>query len=442
MSDKKSTANVPKFLQANQESGSMLFPDEPRGMFNETALDKLLVWATEAGASDITIQTDEQVFIETGSGMHRITRKVWSNDEVLNGLAHMFGNQSIKGRMQDIRDADFAYDLAPSRDYRFRFRVNAVGIVVRGKPGVQITLRTIPSLPPKMSDLGLEPDIVNNICPRQGIILVTGATGSGKSTLLASIIRDLCEDPNGNRKIITFESPIEFVYDEIVKPTTSIAQSEIGRNLESFVAATRNALRRKPVIILLGEARDAETIGEAILTAMTGHLIFTTVHTNGFPDTIRRMVSVFPEGERNARAVDLISALKMVVSQTLVPGKKGGRVALREFLVMTPEIVETLLESDLDKLSLTCRKVLSDHGQSFLQAAQRAYAQEKITKEVLARFEHTDRAEQKDAEDLAKDHRHPIGATENERAPAGSVNLDDPQQSSGSADTRLDDLNF
>lgn len=431
-------SNVPHFLRKNQEEELILFPDEPRQAFQAKDLDRLLIWASEVGASDITIQSDEQVFLETGSGMHRATRRVWSNDEVLDGLAHMFGNASIKSRMSDARDSDFAYDLRPERNRRFRFRVNATGILTNGKPGVQITMRTIPSLPPKMSELGLEDDIIANIAPRQGMILLTGATGSGKTTLLAAAVREMLEDPKGNRKIITGESPIEFVFDEVVRPTTSIAQSEIGRNLESFTAFIRGALRRKPSIILLGEARDAETIGEAIVASQTGHLVLTTAHTNGFAETIRRMVSVFGENERNARAVDLISALRMTVSQTLVPGKHGGRVAIREYVVMNEEIVETLLDSDLDRLSLTSKRVLDQHGQSFLKAAQRAYEEDRITAEVLKRFQYGERASKRDVVTAGKALEAPNTLAHHG---VGVVGAEDPLSPSvGVADSRLNDL--
>lgn len=435
--------NLPHFLRSqNQSEAVLLFPREPSSAFQEKDLDDLLIWSTEVGASDITIQTEEQVFIETGSGMHRVTRRVWSNEEVLHALSHMYGSSSITSRMSDEKDADFAYDLRPSRDHRFRFRVNAVGIVTHGKPGVQITLRTIPSVPPRMEDLGLEEAITSNIAPREGMIVVTGSTGSGKSTLLASIIRHLCEEPKGNRKIITYESPIEFVYDEVSRPTTSVAQSEIGRNLASFTAGTRNALRRKPTIILVGEARDAETVGEAIVASQTGHLLFTTAHTNGFAETIRRLASVFGENERNSRIVDMIAALRMVVSQTLVPNKHGGKVALREFLVMTPEIVERLLESDLDRLSLTCRRVLDEHGQTFLKSAQRAYDEGKITRETLQRFEYAKRGNERDEAALIKATAAPHTLAAAGLAPRPVVGTVDvpPPGGQGAADTRLSDL--
>lgn len=428
-------------FEKSAHTGPLLYPREPQGEFQPQDLDGLLVWATEAGASDITIQTSEQVFLETSSGMHRVTRRMWSNDEVLNALAHMFGNASIKGRMSDDKDADFAYDLRPARGQRYRFRVNAVGIVTQGKAGVQITLRTIPSLPKSMQELGLEPTIQGNISPRQGMILVCGATGSGKSTLLASIIRHFCEEENGNRKIITFESPIEFVYDEIQCPTTSIAQTEIGRNLPSFTAGTRNALRRKPTIILLGEARDKETISEAIVASMTGHLLFSTMHTNDVPSTLRRATSVFGENERNAQAVDLIDALRMIICQTLVPGKNGGRVALREFLVMDEEIRNILLESNLDHLSLTMRKIVEERGQTFLKSAEAAFERGDIDQNVFNRFRRSAVGKARDADAMSKKLETPtpsIGEAEGvSDRPVGVVNLDAPQ---GDHDERLDQL--
>ena len=246
--------------------------------------------------------------------------------------------------------------------------------------------------------MNLEKEIFDNLYHKQGMIVVTGGTGSGKSTLLSSIIRYIAENPESNKKILTYESPVEFVYDEVDSPTTLVSQSEIGKDLKDFAAGTRNALRRKPDIILIGEARDAETIGEAVTASMTGHLLYTTVHSNGFADTIRRMVNVFPEGERNSKAVDIISSLKMVISQRLVPSLDGKRVALREYVVFNENIVDELLE-DLDNLTYSCRKVLKKYGRSFLQDAQKKYDEGKISYELLQEFVRSEKGQNKDAEE-------------------------------------------
>ena len=142
--------------------------------------------------------------------------------------------------------------------------------------------------------MNLPQTILDAIEPEQGVVYITGATGSGKSTLLASIIRDIAENAESHRKILTYESPIEFVYDTVEKTSSIVSQSEIPRHLPSFAAGVRNALRRKPRLILVGEARDPETISAVMEAAMTGHPVYTTLHSNGVAETMRRLVTTFP----------------------------------------------------------------------------------------------------------------------------------------------------
>ena len=395
-----SIEHTPDFLKSVLVEGDLKYPDEP-SRFHRKDVERFFVWASEQNASDITIQTGAQIFLEIYGQMKRVTKHHLDHAEVMEIVVAMYGTESAKGILSGNKDLDFPYQVRPDRERKFRFRVNAVGITADGSDGVQITARPIPGTPPKLSTLGIEPEILANMCPKQGMVVVTGGTGSGKSTLLASIIRDLLEDPNGHRKIITFEAPIEYVYDDVVHPTTSIAQTEIGKSLKSFAEGTRNALRRKPSIILLGEARDAETIGEAVTASMTGHLLYTTIHSNGFAETIRRMVNVFNE-DKNARAVDIISSLRMVISQRLVPSADGKRIALREYVVMTDEIVDFLLEAGVDNLTASCRKVLALHGQSFLQDATIKFKKGLITRKVWREFARSAAAEEADAKEVVK----------------------------------------
>lgn len=389
----------PFFLSTKTVDSDLKYPKEPV-RFHRKDVENFFCWASEQGASDITIQTGEQIFLEIDGRMLRVTKHFLDHSEVMEIVVAMYGSESAKGILAGDKDLDFPYQISPTRDKKYRYRVNAVGITVQGGDGCQITARTIPGIPPTLSQMNLEPDIYQNMSPKQGMIVITGGTGSGKSTLLAAIMRELMEDPNGHRKIITFESPIEFVYDEVDHPTTSVAQTEIGKSLASFVEGTRNALRRKPAIILLGEARDAETIGEAVTASMTGHLLYSTVHSNCFPDTIRRMVNVFSE-EKNARAVDIVSSLKMVISQRLVPATNGKRVALREYVVMNEEIVDFILEAGIENLTASCRKVLDKYGQSFLQDATKKLEQKLITSKTWKEVARSSKARDIDATEVA-----------------------------------------
>jgi defect in organelle trafficking protein DotB len=419
------SSSGPSFLQ-DAPSGQVLLPNE-RPRFARQDIEELLLWAYEQGASDITLQTNEQVFLEIHGRMHRATRHRLSHTELMEMVVHIYGSEAAKGILAGDQDMDFAYEIRPDRNKRVRFRVNITAITSEGSRGVQLTARTIPSSPIDLDLLNVEQDILENMCPPQGMIVVTGGTGSGKSTLLSSIIRRLCEDPDGHRKILTYESPIEYVYDEISKPTTSVAQTEIGRDLPTFSRGTRNALRRKPSIILVGEARDAETIGESVTASMTGHLLYTTVHSNGFSDTIRRMVNVF-EHDKNSKAVDIVSSLRMVISQRLMPSTDGKRVALREYVIMNDEIVDFILDAGVDNLTASCRKVLKDHGRSFLQDAKIKYEEGRLGRREFDLIARADRAAARDMEEATERLRKAaLGWTpELEDAPEGSVLGADP----------------
>lgn len=387
---------VPFFLSTQViAQGEIKFPNEPP-RFHRKDVERFFIWATEQGASDITIRTGEQIFLEIDGKMVRATRHFLDHAEVLEMVVAMYGSESAKATLAGVHPLDFQYQVNKNRDTKYRFRISAVGAVVNGSEGCEVTARTIPGIPPALSDLKIEDGIVSNMAPKQGMIVVAGATGSGKSTLLASIIRHLLEDPNGNRKIITFEAPIEYVYDEVECPSSVITQSEIHKNLENFVEATRNALRRKPSVILLGEARDAETIGEAVTASMTGHLLYTTVHANGFAATIRRMVNVFNE-DKNARAVDIVSSLRMVICQRLVPATNNKRIALREYVVMNDEIVDFILDAGVDQISASCRQVLKEHGQSFLEDATLKLKQGLISRQTWKEIARQSKADDADA---------------------------------------------
>lgn len=350
---------------------NMYMPNEP-GRFTPTHLQNLLAYAHKLNASDITIQTNEPVYVEVYGRLIRVTNRKLSNTEVGEILNTIYGPNGTT-QLLSGSDVDTHYEFHPTRSERYRFRVNGTACQVEGHDAIQITLRTIPSTPPALADLGLEPELVAACAPHQGIVYVTGATGSGKSTLLASIIRDLAEKTDSNRKILTYESPIEFVYDEITKPSSVVSQSEIPRHLPSFAAGVRNALRRKPRLILVGEARDPETISAALEAALTGHPVYTTLHSNGVAETMRRLVTSFPTDERHGRTIDIIETIRLAIWQQLVPTIDGKRVALREFLIFDEKVRDILLDSELENVTAVTRKLLKEYGQPMSVDAQKKF---------------------------------------------------------------------
>lgn len=335
-------------------------------------LDGLLEHCSKIKASDITLQSAEPVIVEVYGRLYKITRHKLSTAEVGDLLNAIYGPNGTT-QILSGQDVDTHYEFRSMRIERYRYRVNGTGCYIEGQHGIQLTIRTIPSDPPKLSSLNLQKEIVDSIAPREGVVYVTGATGSGKTTLLAAIIRDIAEDPECNRKILTYEAPIEFVYDNIDKPTAVVSQSEIPRHLPTFADGVRNALRRKPRLILVGEARDSETIAAVIEAALTGHPVYTTLHTTGVPETIRRLVGSFPSEERIGRTIDIIETLRLIIWQKLVPTVDGKQVALREYLVFNQDVRDRLLETDPNQVTAVTRQLLNERGQSMVSDARKKF---------------------------------------------------------------------
>src|SRR5690606_24879411 len=173
--------------------------------------------------------------------------------------------------------------------------------------------------PISVDRLIVEKPILVNFRPAQGLVLVSSPTGSGKSTLLSSGIRMLVERPDGNEKVLEYSAPIEYVYDGVDMPSSIVHQTHAGRDLRPrgieggdeqsiFAYCIRNALRRKPTIIVVGEARDKATIEAAVMAGLTGHLVMTTMHTIGVGETLRRAVMPFPDDSRRSMAVDIMES--------------------------------------------------------------------------------------------------------------------------------------
>ena len=372
-----------------------LLPEEPV-RFTPRDLDRLLLHCTLAGASDITIQSHLPVFAEIYGLLYPVTSRSIPNHEVGDMLNAIYGPNGTT-QIASGTDVDTHHEVRPDRESRYRFRVNATGCQVQGHDGIQITIRTIPTTPPDLSALDIDPTLLSALGPQQGAVVITGSTGSGKSTLLAAVIRHLAEQPDSHRKILTYESPIEFVYDAIVAPTSIISQSEIPRHLPTFAAGVRNALRRKPRLILVGEARDSETMSAVIDAALTGHPVYTTLHSNGVSDCVRRMISTFPPEERHGRALDILEMLRVVVWQKLVPTVDEKRIPLKEFLIFSEDIRDQLVDVPVDHITAKTRELLKQHGQPMIVDAKRKFEQGLISERTMALLEQGAKRADKDA---------------------------------------------
>ncbi|HEU5281430.1 MAG TPA: Dot/Icm type IV secretion system ATPase DotB [Gammaproteobacteria bacterium] len=375
-------------------TNEFLFPQEPIRLTIDN-VNEILMHCVQLGASDVTIQTNEPIIAEVFGRLKKITRRKIGNTEVGDVINAMYGPNATTIIMSG-KDIDTHYEIRPNRSDRYRFRINGTGCQVEGHDGIQITARTIPTDPPTLASMNLPQVLIDAITPEQGVVYVTGATGSGKSTLLASIIRSITEDADSNRKILTYESPIEFVFDSVEKISSVVSQSEIPRHLPSFASGVRNALRRKPRLILVGEARDTETIGAVMEAAMTGHPVYTTLHSNGVAETIRRLVITFPPEERQGRTVDIIETVRVVISQRLAPTVDGKRVALREYLIFDEKIRDILLETDILNITNVVRKLVREYGQTMESDALAKFKAGVITERQYAIIAEQTKREEKE----------------------------------------------
>jgi len=361
----------PVSLTKGDQSLVQTWPDEPH-RFTEEHVDPFLMWCVRKGTSDISIQTDRPVYTDIYGTLYPATYRAIDGVDMTVFLHKIYGPDAL-ARLASGKDLDVSYEIRPDRYSRSRFRVNITAILSRGRDAAQITMRVMPAEPPRMTDMGIEQQIIDNFAPRQGMIVITGPTGSGKTTLLAGGMRMLLERPHGCGKMLTYEAPIEFTYDAIHSPRSLVAQTEVHRHLPDFSAGVRNALRRKPNIILVGEARDRETISAAIEAAQTGHAVYTTTHTTGVASTIRRMISAFDKNERSERAYALMETLRMIVTQSLVPKKGGGRLGVREWMIFPEEVREKLLDKDFDDWTNEIQRMIPFYGQTMSKSATLAF---------------------------------------------------------------------
>ena len=351
-------------------------------------LNKLLIWITETeGGSDLIIKSSEPPYAKINDQMRTIGDTFVIPEHVSNLLTQIHSNAAV-ARLQGGEDLNFRYQVSVKRGVRYGFRVNAFpGVANRTDLGIKITFRAIPSTAPAFDDLGFE-DLIREYClPDYGLVLVSGPTGSGKSTSLASIIRRRLEERPDN--IQTFESPIEFVHDNLPKKKGLCFHSEIPLHVKSFPEAIAAMLRMAPDAALIGEARGQESVGGLIRASITGHAVYSTTHTNSVPMSIQRLADEFPRETQWSIIVDLIDAMRLLFHQRLVRRPDGGRVALREILVFTEEVRQTLMNSDLDNYVQVMRRLLDEQGQPLITDLENKYQEGLVAETEYTRLKQT-----------------------------------------------------
>jgi defect-in-organelle-trafficking protein DotB len=346
-------------------------------------LDSLLTWAYREGASRVHFQTGHPVWVSIHGGNHRATEQPIDEIDFSHIVNHLYGADGM-ARLQGGTDFDTAYAIQIDRSTRLRFRLNGTSTRTFRQTGGNVVLRPIADLPATLEQQRVEDGILAASKPRQGFIIVGGATGSGKSTLIAGMTVAKLQEPAGNYNIVEGAAPVEFLLERVRGPSSTINQSEIPRDLPSFAAFVRGAMRREPTDINVGECRDSETMAASIQAAISGHVVTTTIHANDVALTMQRITSLCPADERDNLVSAVAQSLRLVINQRLTRSADGRRTALREFLAFDNNLRRKFLRTDPAEWPELTRVAVEEQGQSYAKSIHNALQAGLITEENAA----------------------------------------------------------
>ncbi|EKH2342351.1 plasmid transfer ATPase TraJ [Salmonella enterica] len=326
----------------------MNMPDEfgtfPFSRFSADEFRHFYAWCAFHRVSDIDLTGGSPVSVSRFGRRARCSLHTLPSSLMMPLIDELFGREVLprvlSGNPADRTiqingDASGRYGL--KRGERVRLRSHLIqGTSGAEEKAISITMRVIPTAIPDIRTMNIEPDLLAAMVSKNGLGFVCGETGSGKSTLCAALYRYIM-DNFPDRKIVTYEDPVEYILGregDLLPPH----QAEIGRDVVSFAAGLRSAVRRNPEIIGVGEIRDNETADAAVQAGNTGHLCLSTMHTKSPGETLSRLLGLFPSIIRDAMAWSVLSLLQFILVQVLVRTNDGGRRAVREYIVIDDEL--------------------------------------------------------------------------------------------------------
>jgi len=338
-------------------------------------LNEILTIAVKARGSDIHIKTGLPPIVRIDGKLHPIPNAQRLGPDEVSSIANSMMNDRQRRIFEENSEVDMAYAV-PGLG---RFRVACY----RQRGTIALVFRAISMKIPTLEELNLPPVLKKLCAEERGLILVTGTTGSGKSSTLAAMIDNINNQRTCN--IITIEDPVEFLHRD---NKCIISQREVGTDTPTFSSALKGALRQDPDVILVGEMRDYETIETAMTAAETGHLVMSTLHTMDAPETINRIISVFPPYHQRQVRIQMASIIKGIISQRLVPRADGkGRVPAVEVLLGTARVKECIDDKDKTKQirDAIAQGYISYGMQTFDQSLMKLFTAKLITYEEALR---------------------------------------------------------
>jgi len=310
-------------------------------------LKGLLVVAARQNASDLHIAVGRRPALRIDGVLIPLQQETILTPESAEGLVSALLTPEQKERFVKERQLDFAYNL----EDKVRFRAN----VYYQRGYVAAALRVIPARIRTIEELSLPPILHDFAKLSQGFVLVVGPAGHGKSTSLAAVL----DEVNHTRAdhIVTVEDPIEYLFTQ---DKAIISQREVGNDTATFHDALRTVLRQDPDVIMIGEMRDAASIATAMTAAETGHLVFSTLHTNSASQTVDRIIDSFAPEQQSQVVSQLAATLVAIVSQRLLPRTAGGRVPAAEIMLVNPAIRNLIRERKIYQIDLVIETSLQE----------------------------------------------------------------------------------
>ncbi len=334
-------------------------------------IEKIFIASAKNKASDIHIKPGMKIVFRVSTQLYDVGNKIYTNEEIKNLIYEIMTPMQIK-----MFEEEGSVDFAHSVEGVGRFRIN----VYKDRGNIAIAIRRVNTYIPTFSELNLPEEVMKKISHYpSGLVLIVGPTGQGKSTTLASILQYI----NMTRRvhIITIEDPIEYLFTD---EKAIINQREVGIDVPTFSHALKYMLRQNPDVILIGEMRDAESVDAALVASETGHLVFSTLHASGAPQTIGRIIDLFPADKHDQIRQMLAFNLRAVICQKLLPSCKEGvkMVPVLEIMIVNPIIQKLILEKEDKKIIDVIRGSQEEGMQDFNQALHKWIKAGYLTEQV------------------------------------------------------------